>query len=360
MPRQVEQSTSARALPSARLQPAGVGKFRAALWTTRLTMVALALSAGWMLLSALRPLPSPDEDALLAPPVLPTEADIELTLDQREAILDQLASNGNIFAPDRKPWKISTASRRNGSSSAAGNSPDTVDAQIATAPSATNPTAVGANAVRYEDIPVEKKPAIGVSKELKDLQLRGVYRIDGVSVAMIGAVHQANRAHAEPRRVGDTFGKVSWKVVAIDDLGKRVILSLANVNVELRMYDDDNILAQVGARDRPSAVLPRNPSVVVHTRTLEQIRSDLVQAGLSNAEIDAVMSLSANPALAAQPTLTPAQVNQSLGSAPPGIAELLKMMASDTAPGGSAPTLPQIRPTQNTAPPQTPSPAGGG
>jgi hypothetical protein len=362
MPRQVEQSTSMRALSSDRLQPAGADRFRAALWSTRLTMAAFALSAGWLLFSALRPLPTPDAVAAPTPPALPTEADHEPTLAQREALLGQLAASGNIFAPDHRPWKTATASRGGGASKSSNeNDPGANRAKPATSSSTIASAAAAGRPVRYEDIPIEKKPAIGVSKELKNLRLRGVYRYKGVPVAMIGSVHQTNRSGAEPRRVGDTFGEASWKVVAIDDIGKRVILNLASVNVELRMYDDENVVAQVGTRGRLAVALPRNPSVVVHTQTPEQIRQDLARAGLSNAEIDALLSLSEAPALASatKPIKPRAQVSPSLGSAPPGIAELLKMMVSGTAPSGMTPTLPQVQPPQPAPSPQSPAPSGG-
>ncbi len=360
MPRQVEQSASVRALPGDRLQQAGADRFRAALWSTRLTMAALALSAGWLFFSALRPLPNPEAVATPTPPALPTEADQEPTLAQREALLGRLAASGNIFAPDHKPWKTATASRTGGASSSA--KEDSPGAKPAIASSAAVSAALAGRPVRYDDIQIEKKPAIGVSKELKNLRLRGVYRYEGIPVAMIGSIHQTNRSGAQPRRVGDTFGKASWKVVAIDDIGKRVILNLASVNVELRMYNNENVVAEVGTRGRPAAVLPRNPSVVVHTQTSEQIRQDLARAGLSNAEIDALLALSAaTPAIASapKPVKPRAQVSPSLGSAPPGIGELLKMMISDTAPSGIAPTLPQVQPSQPTPSPQSPAPSGG-
>ena len=288
--------------------------------------LALLGATVWVSVAALRPLPEPDIAEPPAPAAIAAPAYSPATVETRDRLLGSLADAGNIFAPDRMPWPAPT------NNIASSDAPDAAS-ETSSPTSATRPESVSAmtgavsTAPAYDSIPVTAAPPTAIERDLKKLRLRGVYRDGSARVALItgaGATPNTNRAY--PRRVGETFGEESWTVVAIDDTQPRVILSRAGVNVELAMRDLGDAIA--GGSSRPAAAQPAPPAVVVHTRTIEQARADLLAAGLDPALVEDTLALSADAAIsdAAEPARVP--FIDTIPRASEEMMELLKMMSA--------------------------------
>ena len=320
-----------------RLARAGGGGSIAA-WATGAAGVALAAGVVWIIVAAVRPLPAPVIAAPKAPPIITTPRGLGQTLAQRDALLDRLASAGNTFAPDHQPWPVETANANADAStdSATEKTPPAAPIARVTPP---NINHTGAQA-SYDAIPVAQAPPPAITRDLKNLRLRGVYKSARGPVALISDIKtQKNRKESHAHRIGETFGAAEWTVVAIDNTGQRVILSRAGVNVELRMYDLGENVARVAARPAPVRQPPK-PAVVVYTRTPAQVRADLAAAGLSQADIDELMTLAQEapiPAVAASPGRAPtASALHAAPQTPAAMADLLKMMSSGQKPSGRA------------------------
>lgn len=341
---------------TSRLRPAGRNTNRAVLWATRLSCAALVGAGAWMLLSLLRPLPTASAPPPLSPPTIPTPQTASMDLAAREALLSRLHNQGNIFAPDRQPWPLKDSA----TASSPGEIATAHPVASASAPSA-KPAPKSTAPPRYEDIEIVEKPPVGIEKDLKDLRLRGVYRTEAGAVALIGTIRQKNAFQTFPRRIGDSFDDGNWTVVAIDEVGMRVILSRIGVNVELKMFGPLEGSAAV-VKAKPAVIPGRmpNPSVVVYTKTPEQLRAELMEAGFLQEEIAELVRLMEEaepdaPAAVAQSKSAPAR-GIPLDSTPPiqpELAELLRMMSSGVGP--SSPAIAPRRP-KSPAPEASPPP----
>lgn len=300
---------------------------------------ALLGAVVWVSVAALRPMPEPEIAEPPAPATIAAPALASATLESRDRLLGALASAGNIFAPDRLPWPAPKQEAASGDTAEA--APDSSSPTAAATP-ASAPVKIGggaASAPAYDSIPVSAAPPPAIERDLKKLRLRGVYRDGGSRVALItGAGTPPNSARAQPRRVGETFGEESWTVVAIDDARPRVILSRAGVNVELAMRDLGDAIARTSSR--PAVAQPAPPPVVVHTRTVEQARAELLAAGVDPALVEETLSLSADIAIAGAPEPARAPTIESIPRASEEMMELLKMMSA----GSGAPTTRVVPP----------------
>ena len=325
------------------LQRAGQTGAAASDWAMRLGAGALLVGAAVAAWSAFRPLPSPSVESHAPVIHVPNEFGLDVDLDQRERILADAADAGNIFAPDREAWSRDVAQATEENAPASVDEPQTPRiedratrmARLAAEANAGGPSAVTA----FDSIPIDTSPPVEIRTDLRDLRLRGVYRSSRGPVALIGSVREKNKNSAEARRVGEVFGDEEWGVIAIDDVGKRVILSRSGVNVKLSMYELPEGAARVVSATGSAAPAqrPPNPPVVVMSRTPAQLRQELADAGLSAAEIDELMQLAEienGAPVAATPTPQP-----TIGGAPetpPGLTELLKMMSTNESPTTSS------------------------
>lgn len=314
------------------LRPAGARGATPVVWATRAGCAVLAAGAIFAAWSALRPLPEPGAVDAPAIPTVRHGFGAQESLDAREAILARLSGAGNIFAPDRSDWKTQTADRRGQRPDGEGADEPKSEAKpdpraVAQTPPKQSTTTPGAP-IPFDSIPVVEKPPAGVAKDLSDLRLRGVYTTPEGTVALIGTIRQKNSKRAEPRRVGDLFGDEEWSVVAIDEVGKRVILGRAGINVQLSMWDYQSPLASAkpAAAAAPQVV---KPSVVVYSRTPEQVRADLLAAGISPDEIEEVLALSESTPSEAVAEAPKTDIVTIIPEAPEAMTELLKMMSSD-------------------------------
>ncbi len=291
----------------------------------------------WVSVAALRPMPEPEIAEPPAPATIPSPALAPATLESRDRLLGALASAGNIFAPDRLPWPAQKQEIASGDKAEAALESS---ALTAAASPASAPVKIGERAaVAYDSIPVSAAPPPAIERDLKKLRLRGVYRDGESRVALItGAGTPPNSARAQPRRVGEAFGEESWTVVAIDDARPRVILSRAGVNVELAMREIGDAIARTSSL--PTVAQPAPPPVVVHTRTIEQARAELLAAGLDPALVEEALALSADIAIAdaAEPARVPSL--DTIPGASDEMMELLKMMSA----GSGAPTTRVVPP----------------
>jgi|GEM_PF-2859509 len=376
MPSKKPQPTPTDLLDARRLKLAGAETFDPAQWAMRLGALALLAGVVWAGFSALRPLSAPTLADPISPPSITPSLNRFATLETREDQLAQLKVFGNIFSPDRKEWDIALADNdaaqsKDAAPADSASASASTDATTRSIASASSPTSAGPP--RYEDIPVEKKPPVAIWKDLHDLRLRGVYRTDRGPIALIGNIRQKERSRSHARHVGEYFEDEDgdWTVLAIDDVNKRVILNRAGMNVELTMFPPiEGVMSVASSQDTPPVVRPPNPSVVVHTRTADQLRAELAQAGVSAADIEELLqqaqspptSPSANqtPSVAKKttPKQSPKAIETALKSAPalsPAMADLLKMMSSGSAPMKPV-VLPQFKKRNDKKPHTVPSP----
>ncbi|MEC9372625.1 MAG: hypothetical protein VYC34_02230, partial [Planctomycetota bacterium] len=218
--------------PHASLLRARAGRFSAA---------ALGLGAMWLGYSVVRPLPPVDSSAGEFAAWRAPALDDGESLDLREQRLAVVGAD-NLFNPERSFWTADVKPADGSGAIASGAAAEAVDGESA---SPRRPLAGPATAPDdgdgYDDIVVARGNQLPpvLSKELKELRLRGVYRGSDGPVAMIGHVSEAARLASEPRRVGDTFDDGAWQLIAIDERGSRVILRRNDeVNVELRLFED--------------------------------------------------------------------------------------------------------------------------
>lgn len=337
MPRESTTST----LHRSRLARAGAAGASAPEWALRIGAAALVTGVAVASWSLLRPLPSPSIDPPSNVVDIPRDLIERAPLAERERLLAQIADAGNIFAPDREPWTRAVAQSPD-DATADDDAPEEQESETA-ASAALSPAQLAAAATQtgraseipFEAIPVTEAPPAGIQKDLRDLRLRGVYRTSSGPVALIGNIRDENRNGAKPRRIGETFAEEEWTVLAIDDAGKRVILSRAGVNVQLAMYTLSAEAARVSTPTPAVAVPVTKPSVVVMTRTPDQLRRELAEAGVSPAEIEELLALAAKeqpPAVAEAPADAPG--TGAIPDAPEGLAELIKMMSTNSGPGG--------------------------
>ncbi len=343
-------------LPAARLRRAGVTGADASTWAMRAGAAALLFGVAVASWAMLRPLPSPKLDESTAVTRIPRNAAPLVSLADRESLLADVAGAGNIFAPDREPWRQAVAQRPGTSSetdpedtASSEDDPATVAANLA---AANAKPGAATSLTPFDAIPITESPPVAIQKDLKDLRLRGVYRTKSGPVALIGNVKDQNKNGAKPRRVGETFGEEEWAVLAIDDIGKRVILSRADLNVQLAMYTLAAEAAQVTTQANGSAIPVLKPSVIVMSMTPEQLRRELTEAGVSPAEIEELLALAAQEDAPVVAAATEDAAPEAIPAAPDGLAELLKMMSTNSGPGetGGGGRAKQFRPDRSKPP----------
>jgi len=346
--------TAPPAISRARLRRAGPPGAGAADWAARVAVLALALAGIWTLWTVLRPLPSPAlrdgaEPSVDAPAI---EFSSE-TSEQRRARLDELARQ-NRFAAGGMAWKPKV-------------DPLPEAPVVAGAEGAETPAAPVTPTVKADSqlTPLDRVPD-DVKQALAALELRGLLTdYDGTALAMISRVHNQSRSASTPYRVGDEFEEESnsqakWRVVAIDWLGRRVLLSRSGVTVALALYKGQATIAAASAKAQAAATVeeasapvvargkpdpqrtgvPGAPAVVIRDRVAAL--AELRAAGVSEEDIAAIAAAldeaqtKPAPAAAAQGEAAPAR-----SGPPPGMESILKLMQEQSkqnaAPQGDPP-----------------------
>jgi len=297
-----------------------------------------------------RPLPPPETEPVASPPRLDARTPRDATLDERERVLASLNRSGNVFAPDRQPWEEeastvadaqSKAEENGGAESGPGSDSDAMEDAVASAP-APEP----GEAIDIAQIEIEEDPPPNLRKELENLLLRGVYATDRGAAALIGHRRSSNKLDSPAYRVGDLVGEgeAAWRVLAIDPVDGRVIVQREGVNLQLRLYPPVAGAPRAARRGRSAVQQP----VFVQRSSPEVVRRRLAEEGLSEEAIDELLARAAaapgeTPSGETAPPAGPENaggsqtaeaLTEGLPEAPPGFAELLKMMASGSAPGG--------------------------
>ena len=305
-----------------RCTPGGLTGADAMDWALRAGLALLGLSALWLVLAVVRPLPG---GAAQPPPPIPSIAAIHhatAPISQRQSRLASLDSGGNIFASDRRNWPVHIAS-----APAPGDEPGPPGGRKAPQ----TPSMSAASAGDIDSIELTDNASAAVKKRLDQLKLRGVYVANGVAAAMIG---QKTNPGSESYRVGDTLDDGEWSLIAIDDLRDRVILSRSGQNFELNLYDTPSFArANPGPR---SAINATNApgDVEIDFTSLDKVASELREAGLPRDQINELITL------AQEQTAADADTERKAGDAPadptpaalvpampPGMVQLFKAMA---------------------------------
>ncbi len=335
------------ALPGVRLRPTASRRGGPASILGWIGAGAVAVSAGWLVYVAVRPLPESDiAEAAQVPPrvVVPERA---ATVGERERLLAKL-TEGNAFAFKRKAWS--------------GGTPVAADPTApATDPSV--PVAGEAKVTAEQTVPPDIKPAFD------NLRLVGLFESVGKPAMMISFVQGDDPAKSYVFRVNEEIADkahpgAAWKVLAINLEQKSAVLSRAGHSVELRMFK--NVPAPVVAA-KPGVPAPvPEPTLVRQTRA--EIIAKLREAKISEADVAAMIAeLGPDPdapptgeatAKAIEQALAPkAGENGAASGAPAGLEEVLKMMAKRPgAPGATtSPAAPVNPPAASNTPGTAPA-----
>jgi len=331
-----------------------------------LSLVA-ALRAGWALWGPLPGASTMAEQSLAADEAQPTIAaapvassaplwiDRPAAVAARRQLLAALAEGGNVFAPDRKPWPLPRTE------------PEEAPAvTLGAEPPPPPPVRDEGGRLALEAIPltpISNKLPPALYNQARSMKLEVLFGQQRPSRDQpdLGAVVRVGGAAQLVREGGElTVEDGAWRVLAIDPGKSRLILSRDGYNVELALPRPTAVETAVAAAQPLGARAP-----VVVERSLEQARSELRAAGLAEWEIEAALRLAQRlDAQAKQPAAgAKGQVAATPGSAPkvtapPALAELLKLMATGQAPAGAAAAQPGGRDGEQ-PPKQSEDPPGG-
>jgi hypothetical protein len=316
------QQGPTRRLPRARLAPVGGrGSARVAAW---IAGVGLALGAGWLGFSALRPLAvgadaSAEDAGAPNAPALATR-----DIDARQRDLDALAGAANLFAPDRMAWPV-VASAPDPADDAPEIERTTEETPRPVADAAPDaPRGLGA----IDAIPISTDAPASVTQRLNALTLVGVYGVgDRYTATIRDSTLPKQEGQTRDYRPGDAVGTEQWELLAVDPRTDRVILRRAGHNLELRMYPAVAV-----------AAAPEQTAAPIEAATPDGVRRDLEAAGVANTDIEEFLRLAQSeeslegekqasaeqPAEAADPSPTARPM-------PAELSALLRMMAQDTA-----------------------------
>jgi len=349
------ETTASERLPRARLAPAGPPGFSPVRWAGRAAGLALLLALAWWTWSWRQPLPEPQINA----PDPPPSAEIALfpeppSIEQRDQLLASLLEQGNLFAPDRQPWKRDRLAEADQTET---NKPQSENSQADQTESDSPPTEDAPALAGKPGEPIDidriaitpkEKTSVAIRQEMEHLRLRGVYRTDAGPAALISDRRGKHRDRSHIYRPGEAFDEGRWRVLAIDIEQGRVILQRAGVNVQLQMHE--TLQGATVASASSGGNETRKPTPRVVQATPEDIRRELLEAGVEQSEIEALLQLAQRDSETTQSANKPDQAKKtardaltdaaSIPQAPEGFAELLKMMASGAGPGGEADTSP--------------------
>lgn len=327
--------------------------------TVRLvSLAALATAVVMILALALRPLPRPPVagvPAIGTPPAAVTAHD---SIAGREERLSGLTAAGNVFAPDRQPWAIETLTP--GAPALAEASPEP-PAPVTSVPP---PFTTSGGSVNLAEVVLTELPTAAAKKSRDALTLRGLFVSGSRRIAMIQGGESRRREAVELYEEGEVFSLDTWRLVHIDPDRDRVIIEHLGQGdiLELALYDGSAV---------PLAAVPTDDSPRVLPATEDQARQDLLSAGVSGEDVDAVFDLLSaiargedpepwppsepaadappRPAVAAAPEAAPRERQPGEPpSMPEGMAELLKSMITDAA--RRKPPVPEAAPASTPEP----------
>lgn len=315
-------------------RPAAGAERAAGLVPLALLLVSLLVLA-W---SAIRPLPRAGVGADDIGPEVPRVPEIpgrDGDMARRSDVLARLGAD-NIFAHRRRAWpSMSEVADGAGTDSSGAGSPGNVVA---------NPG---------HDVPPDIRPA------LDNILLKGVFDSRGTPGILISFIQGDEPGKHHTHRVGDqfvdkAFPTPAWKVVAIQPDFRRAVLSRGGRQVELRMFRNLPSLAQAAVQ---------RPEPVVVTQSLDEIAAKLREAKIPEDQIARLLARmdteSAPAPVAAAPEAGGAGTPSSDGvdaSAPTGLEEILRLMASGQPPGGMSGPASNNTPAQSGEKPKQTSP----
>ncbi|MBL8745544.1 MAG: hypothetical protein JNK58_04215 [Phycisphaerae bacterium] len=255
-------------------------------WTTRGGLVLIAIALTWMLITLWRPLDGTDRSESERPPTIPS---LELASEAPNSRRELLARIGdvNLFDAEREAW---SPRRRD----------EPKNPQSAETAEARKPPAAGTQTatIAGQTVQVTKAEALpeDVKAALTGLALRGIYTPPSSSapIALISRVHAGpNPLVSDAFRAGDEFEdkqypQAKWKVIAIDAVGKRVILQRAGINAVLPLYASST-LASESVGKAPGAAKPAGTSITLQSR--QEVEAALREAKLGDEEIQTLLRL---------------------------------------------------------------------
>ncbi|TVQ31712.1 MAG: hypothetical protein EA376_08595 [Phycisphaeraceae bacterium] len=336
---------SAERLPASRSTPAGRAGADGYAWAGRLAAAALAMALLWFIYAVVRPLPSPPAAEAQRVPRAPVAPERTQPIDVRENRLDALVS-ANYFNHEREFWAPDAGETE--ALAEAQRLEQAAEEQAAEAERlASRQRTIDPNEpMAFDSIPITDRSSAPVSllQRVQEVQLRGVYRGEGDPVAMIDLMTEREPRNRMRRlRIGQRFDEDNWRLIAIDDVTDRIILSRAGYNFMISLYDSpfgrDGSLAQAS----DAAHEAESPG-----KSEEEVRSELADAGLEQSEIDNLLALALGddalegeaakadeaPADEARATETPEAESQQ--TRPPGVATILRLLSGNPLQGGDA------------------------
>lgn len=323
-------------LPRDRFRPAGPRRDAALTWTTRGAVACALLGVLWLGFTLLRPLPEAPAVELEPFPELPRIERAPRSPDDRGRVLALLTAD-NLFDDAREKWTRQAAAPP--SPTGASGTPD-ASADVAAKPASPGETLGGTTII----ITATDAAPDDVKKALTGLALRGIYTPPpragqpasaATPVAMISRVMGTpSPLLADSYRAGDQFDDAShpgasWKIVAVEPAGRRVILARSGVNVALPLDPPGSGIAPPPAS---SAAPDSEAGVQVVSRTPDELRAELREAGVSDEQIARLLNLAA---ATPEERAAQAKLRELAGQAPP-------------APAAQAPDAP---PRKRRAPP---------
>jgi len=334
-------------LPASRFAPASPGGRDALTYYLLLALAACALSIVLLAFTAFKPLGRAQIDPLAPVTSIPSVEPGSLAADERQDLIDELTAQ-NYFAHGRGDWVRPTRLA--------------VKPEADPEPEQTRPVIADAGDSRVvnsrgEVITVLEKEDLSADfqRAFENLKLRGLFaNVAGTPYAMITRRHEEKASDSTSFTVGDEFVEQKaagepWRVELIDLDAERVALSRGGTSVWLNLRERSIALAlaRSGASNRlfdPATSVP-----VVAQLTREQLMRELLEAGLTNTEINELFALA--DAMDAPPPPEPdakvlglanavkdmnAPANQedseATGASASDIEALLEMMATNTPP----------------------------
>lgn len=289
-------------------------------WITR-AGAALAVGAAlWLALAVVKPISSAERVEEPPPPPIPSFESPPVERWDRREVLARLGGV-NLFDAEREAWSARPRER------AADGEAKPGEPKPAPPPAAgTLSTSIGGQSVlvtKAEALPEDVKTA------LTGLMLRGIYVPPGAGepVAMISRVHGGpNPMLSDVFRPGDEFEdkqhpQAKWRLIAIDQPGRRVVLQRGGINAVLSLYARAASTVAPGASAEPKKA---GATIIVQTRG--EIASSLREARVSEEEIARLLELAA---------MSPEEASASAKIA--ALAKAAKDQAKDQKPGRRSP-----------------------
>lgn len=294
-------------------------------WITR-AGVALAVGAAlWLAFAAFNPMSSAERVEGPPPPPIPSFESPPVEREDRREVFARLGGV-NLFDAEREAWSARPRERTADGEAMPG------ETKPAPPPAAgTQATSIGGQSVlvtKAESLPEDVKAA------LTGLALRGIYVPPRATepVAMISRVHGGpNPMLSDVFRSGDEFEdkqhpQAKWRLIAIDQPGRRVILQRGGINAVLSLYASAASPSIASSSSPEASTEAKKLGATIVVQTKEEIESSLREAKVSEEEVKRLLELAA---------MSPEEAAASAKIA--ALAKAAKDQAKDQKPGRRAP-----------------------